>query len=158
MKIVFIYNLTSTHHSGNIFYNKFSCKNRIFIFFLTFNLNYVKIDQDLTPILCPYFHQHYHEPHLWMDYETVKSNASQLDHLKMVEFKGFTSQEDELVLLDLLLHSATPWTLKSVVVISPEEQPWQVSKIPRSQLKLTSFGKRRIVVSAPNKDYFFGLT
>ena len=76
----------------------------------------------------------------------------------MVEFKGFTSQEDELVLLDLLLHSATPCTLKSMVVISPEEQPWQVSKIPRSQLKHTYYGNRRIVVSAPNKDYFFGLT
>ncbi|PSS23739.1 F-box protein [Actinidia chinensis var. chinensis] len=119
---------------------------------------FIKIDQDLTPIICPYFHQHYHEPILWMDYETVKSNASQLDHLKMVEFKGFTSQEDELVLLDLLLNSATPCTLKSMVVISREEQPRQVAKIPRSQLKHTSCGKRRTVVSAPNKDYFFGLT
>ncbi|GFZ11046.1 hypothetical protein Acr_22g0004440 [Actinidia rufa] len=119
---------------------------------------FVKIDQNLISFTCPSFNHYWHEPHLWMDYETVKSNASQLEHLKTVELAGFGNKEDQLVLLmDLLLKKAV--TLRSMRVVSPENQSWCVSKIPESQLKHTSGSHlKRMVVSSPSKDYFFGLT
>ncbi|KAG5553843.1 hypothetical protein RHGRI_011648 [Rhododendron griersonianum] len=118
----------------------------------------VKIDQNLSSIPCPYFHQYWHEPHLWMDYETVTSHACQLEHLKLIQLEGFTNEEDDqlMMLMNLLLRQSV--ALKSMTVISPEKESRQVTKIPKSQLKQTSAcNPKRIVISSPNEDYFFGL-
>ncbi|KAA8518859.1 hypothetical protein F0562_016367 [Nyssa sinensis] len=118
---------------------------------------FVNIDQSYSSIPCPFFHQYWHEPHLWMDYATVKSNAPQLEHLRIVKMIGFSSQEDELLLLDLLLEKAV--CLKSMIVTSAENQSWRVCKIPRSQLKQTSRSySKQIEILSPNKECFFGLT
>ncbi|XWS43683.1 hypothetical protein CRYUN_Cryun16bG0124400 [Craigia yunnanensis] len=95
----------------------------------------IKIDPDLNSIPCPYFHQYWHEPHLWMDDATVKSNTSRLEHLKIVEFLGYKSEEDQILLMVLLLEKAN--MLKSITVTSPENHSWEVAKIPQRQLKQT---------------------
>ena len=49
-----------------------------------------------------------------MNYETVESNASQLEHLKTVQLAAFRNKEDQLVLLllmDLLLNKESSYTL-----------------------------------------------
>ncbi|XP_058210319.1 F-box protein At2g39490-like isoform X2 [Rhododendron vialii] len=119
---------------------------------------FVKIDQNLSSIPCPYFHQYWHEPHLWMDYETVTSHACQLQHLKLIQLEGFTNEEDDqlMMLMNLLLRQSV--ALKSMTVISPEKESRRVTKVPKSQLKQTSAcNPKRIVFSSPNEDYFFGL-
>ncbi|KAF7146544.1 hypothetical protein RHSIM_Rhsim04G0153600 [Rhododendron simsii] len=118
----------------------------------------LEIDQNLSSITCPYFHQFWHEPHLWMDYETVTSNVCQLERLKLIQLEGFTNEEDDqlMMLMDLLLRNSV--ALKSMTVISPEKQSWRVMKIPKSQLNQTfSCNPERIVISSSNKVYFFGL-
>ncbi|KAJ9694550.1 hypothetical protein PVL29_010167 [Vitis rotundifolia] len=118
---------------------------------------YIKIDQSLSSIPHPFFHHYWHEPHLWMDYKTVKCNASQLVVLKSVRLVGFPNEEDELLLMDLLLKKAV--TLKSMTVTSPENHSWSVAKVPLSQLKQTSRScVKQMVVSASNKEYFFRFT
>ncbi|KAI8560442.1 hypothetical protein RHMOL_Rhmol04G0255600 [Rhododendron molle] len=119
---------------------------------------FVKIDQNLSSIPCPYFHQYWHEPHLWMDYETVMSQACQLQHLKLIQLEGFTNEEDDqlMMLMNLLLRQSV--ALKSMTVISPEKESRRVTKIPKSQLKQTSAcNPKRTVISSPNEDYCFGL-
>ncbi|CAI9098058.1 OLC1v1034621C2 [Oldenlandia corymbosa var. corymbosa] len=67
------------------------------------------------------------QTHLWMDYNTVKSDASNLVHLKVIKLMGFSlvnsnnSKHDDddgrdelLMLMDLLLHKA--FNLKSMIV------------------------------------------
>ncbi|XP_058210801.1 F-box protein At2g39490-like isoform X2 [Rhododendron vialii] len=117
---------------------------------------FVKIDQNLSSITCPYFHQFWHEPHLWMDYETVTSNVCQLERLKVIQLEGFRNEEDDqlMMLMDLLLRKSI--ALKSMTVISPEKQSRRVTKIPKSQLNQTSSPKR-LVISSRYEDYFFGL-
>ncbi|XP_007027117.2 PREDICTED: F-box/LRR-repeat protein At3g26922 [Theobroma cacao] len=95
----------------------------------------IKVDPGLNSISCPYFHQYLHEPHLWMDDATVKSNTSRLENLKIVEFWGYKSEEDQFLLLELLLEKAN--MLESITVTSPENHSWEVAKIPQSQLKQT---------------------
>lgn len=72
------------------------------------------MDDRFSAIPCPFFHQHWHEPHLWMDYEMVKSNTSQLQHLKTFELSGFSGEEDELLLMELLLKKSV--VLESMTV------------------------------------------
>ncbi|KAG5553842.1 hypothetical protein RHGRI_011647 [Rhododendron griersonianum] len=74
------------------------------------------IDQNMSSITCPYVHQFWHEPHLWMDYETVTSNVSQLERLKLIQLEGFTNEEDDqlMMLMNLLLRQ--PVALKSMTV------------------------------------------
>ncbi|XP_022743067.1 F-box protein At2g39490-like [Durio zibethinus] len=117
----------------------------------------IKIDPDLNSIPCPFFHQYWHEPHLWMDDVTVKSNTSQLEHLKIVEFRGYRSEEDQLLLMELLLEKAN--MLKSITVTSPENHSWEVAKIPRRQQKQTlstSNQHKRNAVFSLFKAFFIG--
>ncbi|KAI8560433.1 hypothetical protein RHMOL_Rhmol04G0254700 [Rhododendron molle] len=118
----------------------------------------LETDQNLSSITCPYFHQFWHEPHLWMDYETVTSNVCQLQHLKLIQLEGFANEEDDqlMMLMDLLLRKSI--ALKSMTVISPEKQSRRVMKIPKSQLNHTSAcSPKRLVLCSPYEDYFFGL-
>lgn len=66
----------------------------------------VEIQSNLSFIPSPFFHQYWHEPHLWMDFTTVKSNTSELEQLKRVDLVGFVGKEDELLLMGLLLEKA----------------------------------------------------
>ncbi|PRQ43353.1 putative F-box domain, leucine-rich repeat domain, L domain-containing protein [Rosa chinensis] len=66
----------------------------------------VEIESKLNFIPSPCFHQYWHEPHLWMDFKTVKTNTSNLEQLKSVDLVGFVGKEDELLLMDLLLEKA----------------------------------------------------
>ncbi|KAL6998304.1 hypothetical protein U1Q18_008430, partial [Sarracenia purpurea var. burkii] len=119
------------------------------------------IDQTMRSISYPQFHQYWHEPHLCTDYEIVELNASQLRHLKTVRVTGFTIQEDELRLMDLLLKKSGSTLNSMTVIISPGNQPWRVSKIPMTQLKRTSWSNvKRVVVRvpSPNRNHFFALT
>lgn len=94
-----------------------------------------------------------------MDFETVKSNASQLEHLKTIQLEGFRDEDEDqlMMLLDLLLKMGV--TLKSMILTSPGKKSRRVTKIPKSQLKHTSRSNpKRTIISSPNEDYFFGLT
>lgn len=77
-------------------------------------LIYLQMDERLGPNPSPFFHQYWHEPHLWMDFETVKSNTLQLKHLKMFKLSGFRGEEDELLLMELLLNKAV--VIESMIV------------------------------------------
>ncbi|WRX23215.1 hypothetical protein QQP08_015702 [Theobroma cacao] len=94
----------------------------------------LEIDPNRGPLPCPYFHHYWHEPHLWMDYTSVMSNTSQLENLKVVEFMGYTNEEDQSLLIDLLLKKAC--LLESVTVTSPQHHSWKVAKIPDDQSQL----------------------
>ncbi|KAF8396737.1 hypothetical protein HHK36_018367 [Tetracentron sinense] len=113
----------------------------------------LEIDRRRSCIPCPFFHHYWHEPHLWMDYTTVKSSSSRLDHLKFVKLVGFTEQEDELLLMDLLLKKAVP--LKLMIVTSPENYSWRVVKVPWSQLQQTSRGQQKQTAIASQGEYFY---
>ena len=65
----------------------------------------------------------------------MTSNTSLLEHLKIVEFLGYKSEEDQILLMVLLLEKAN--MLKSITVTSPENLSWEVAKIPQRQLKQT---------------------
>ncbi|KAH0995525.1 hypothetical protein GBA52_019389 [Prunus armeniaca] len=78
----------------------------------------VEIDSNLSTIPCPLFYQYWHEPHLWMDFTSVKSNTSQLKHLKSIELLGFTGRDHELQLMDLLLEKAI--RVNSLTLTCPE--------------------------------------
>ncbi|KAF4373483.1 hypothetical protein F8388_025177 [Cannabis sativa] len=66
----------------------------------------IEMNHRLSIIECPYFHYYWHEPHLWMDCESVKSNTLQLKQLKMLRLEGFLGEEDEVLLMELLLNKA----------------------------------------------------
>ncbi|CAI9780138.1 unnamed protein product [Fraxinus pennsylvanica] len=110
---------------------------------------FAEVDESSSPVECPFIHQYWHEPHLWMDYATVKSTASQLKYLKFIKLTGFKSESDLILLMDLLLHKAV--NLKQMILISSERDSWMVARIPQSQLKF--YSKRRCtVISCPNTD------
>lgn len=95
----------------------------------------VRIDRNRSRVPSPCFQEYWHEPHLWMDYADVKCNGSPLMHLKTIEIVGFKSKENEVVLMDLLLHKAV--NLKDMIVMSPEDEihsAWRVRVTPKSQL------------------------
>ncbi|XVF08037.1 hypothetical protein REPUB_Repub06bG0190900 [Reevesia pubescens] len=120
----------------------------------------IKIDPDLNSIPCPYFHQYWHEPHLWMDDATVRTNTLLLEHLKIVEFLGYKSEKDQFLLIELLLEKAN--MVKSITVTSPENNhSWEVPKIPQSQLKQTwnpsNYQQPQTTVFSLIKSFLFGL-
>ncbi|CAK9147232.1 unnamed protein product [Ilex paraguariensis] len=118
---------------------------------------FVNIDQSYIRIPCPFFHQYWHEPHLWMDYATVKCNAAQLKHLNIINLSGFTSEKDQLLLMDLLLHKALK--PESMTVSSPENRSWSVAKIPQTHLNMTQRFQQKVAVASPaNMAYSFVLT
>ncbi|KAK9290679.1 hypothetical protein L1049_008853 [Liquidambar formosana] len=115
----------------------------------------VDIDKTHNSIAPPFFHHYWHEPHLWMDYATMKSNVSQLLHLKVIKLAAYSNEEDQLSLMDLLLEKAV--MLQSMTVTSLENRSWRVGKIPCSQLKQTSQSHpKQVAISPPNKEYIFG--
>ncbi|OMO97120.1 hypothetical protein COLO4_14872 [Corchorus olitorius] len=95
----------------------------------------VKIDPGLNSVEFPISNLYWHEPHLWLDDETVKSNTFQLENLKIVEFWGYKSEEDELILIRLLLDKAN--MLETVTVTSPDNHSWEFAKIPQPRQKQT---------------------
>ncbi|KAL3536361.1 hypothetical protein ACH5RR_004822 [Cinchona calisaya] len=120
----------------------------------------VKIDRNCNAIPSPFLHEYWHEPHLWMDYAVVKCNASPLKFLKTIEIVGFTSQENEVLLMDLLLHKAV--NLKDLIVISPENASgaWRVTVTPRSQLDyaVRRTNQKHKLVPSPNGYSIYVLT
>lgn len=108
-----------------------------------------QVDEKSSPVECPFIHQYWHEPHLRMDYATVKCTASQLKYLKFIKLIGFKSESDHILLMDLLLHKAV--NLKQMILTSSDRDSWTVAKIPQTQLKF--YSKRRYtVISCPNTD------
>lgn len=118
----------------------------------------IQIDPSRRRVTCPYFHQHWHEPHLWMDFPTVKSNVSQLKHLKLVKFLGFTiNGEDALFssLVDLLQEKTI--VLKSMTVKSHENVSWGIMKVPVKQPMQKWWNyRRRTAISSP-RNFSFAL-
>ncbi|KAL4605194.1 hypothetical protein ACB092_09G011400 [Castanea dentata] len=119
---------------------------------------FIKIERTNSSVPCPYFHQYWHEPHLWMDFATIESNTSQLDHLKVVTFLGFSIKEDQLLLMELLLKKAS--MLNSMSVILPTNRIWRVVKVSLhdQQKQASSNHQNQIAVLSPTKDFFFGFT
>lgn len=122
---------------------------------------FVKIDRDCSRIPSPFFQEYWHEPHLWMGYADVKCNGSPLMYLKSIEIVGFTSKENEVLLMDLLLHKAV--NLKDMIVISPEDEihsAWRVRVTPRSQLDYVLRGNQnhRLLPSPSNGYSLYVLT
>lgn len=118
---------------------------------------WMQIDPSRSRVICPYFHQYWHEPHLWMDFPAVKSNVSQLKHLTLVEFFGFTiDREDGLLssLVDLLLEKTI--VLKSITVKSHENVSWGVMKVPSKRPALKWWNYRRTAISLP-RNFSFAL-
>lgn len=118
----------------------------------------MQIERANSSVPCPYFHQYWHEPHLWMDFATIESNTSQLDHLKVVTFLGFSIKEDQLLLMELLLKKAS--MLNSMSVTLPTNRIWRVVKVSLhdQQKQASSSHKNQIAVLSPTKDFFFGFT
>ncbi|KAI8562768.1 hypothetical protein RHMOL_Rhmol03G0060900 [Rhododendron molle] len=84
----------------------------------------LEIDQNLSSITYPYFHQIWHEPHLWMEfYETVTSNVCQLERLKLIQLEGFTNEEDDqlMMLMDLLLRKSIALKSMTEGCIDPQQ-------------------------------------
>ncbi|OWM82341.1 F-box protein At2g39490-like [Punica granatum] len=82
------------------------------------NKLFIDVDHSLGMVHCPILHQHWHEPHLWRDYDTVKSDVLPLKHLKAVRMGlgHLASEEDRLSLMELLLEKAV--ILESMSVIT----------------------------------------
>ncbi|KAH6802582.1 hypothetical protein C2S51_034028 [Perilla frutescens var. frutescens] len=76
----------------------------------------------------PFTYQHWHEPHLWKDYATVKNDACRLKYMKKIRIVGFTMEKDELLWMDLLLHNAI--NLKEMIL----DHSWRVAIIPLTHL------------------------
>ncbi|XP_027175581.1 F-box protein At2g39490-like [Coffea eugenioides] len=116
---------------------------------------FVKIDRDCSPIPSPFFQEYWHEPHLWMGYADVKCNGPRLMYLKSIEIAGFTSKENEVLLMDLLLHKAV--NLKDMIVISPDDEThsaWRVRVTPRSQLNYVLRGNQNHrLLPSPSSGY-----
>ncbi|KAL6998295.1 hypothetical protein U1Q18_008421 [Sarracenia purpurea var. burkii] len=120
---------------------------------------FIKVDHER--ILCPHFHKYWNKAYLWInDYEIEESIASQHQHFKMVQVMGFTIQEDQLLLMDLLLKKSGTTLDSMTVIISSENRSRRVSKIPMTQLQHTSSSDvNRILVPSPNEeDHFYALT
>ena len=114
----------------------------------------MQIDPQLRSIPTPIFHQYWHEPHLWMDYATVKSNASLLKHLSMVSISGFTRKLDEVILMDLLFEKAV--ILQRMIVKSRENNCWRVVKIPKSQMHQAWRRQWKFSVASQENKYLYG--
>ncbi|RVW98743.1 F-box protein [Vitis vinifera] len=114
----------------------------------------IDIDPQLRSIPTPIFHQYWHEPHLWMDYATVKSNASLLKHLSMVSISGFTRKLDEVILMDLLFEKAV--ILQRMIVKSRENNCWRVVKIPKSQMHQAWRRQWKFSVASQENKYLYG--
>ncbi|KAI3443003.1 F-box domain-containing protein [Psidium guajava] len=118
---------------------------------------FITIDPSRSRVIRPYFHQYWHEPHLWMDFPAVKSNVSKLKHLTLVEFFGFTIDgEDGLLssLVDLLLEKTI--VLKSITVKSHENVSWGFTKVPSKRPALKWWNYRRTAISLP-RNFSFAL-
>ncbi|KAL0309815.1 UNVERIFIED_CONTAM: hypothetical protein Sradi_5923800 [Sesamum radiatum] len=119
---------------------------------------FVKIDEKSRTVECPLSNQYWHEPHLWKDYKTVKSNARWLKDLKTAKITGFTGENDELLLVDLLLHTGI--NLKEMTVFpsaqSDDCASWRVGRVPCSQLKYIKL--KYVLISCPEIDACFVLT
>lgn len=115
---------------------------------------FIDIDPQLRSIPTPIFHQYWHEPHLWMDYATVKSNASPLKHLSMVSISGFTRKLDEVILLDLLFEKAV--ILQRMIVKSRENNCWRVVKIPKIQMHQAWRRQWKFSVASQENKYLYG--
>ncbi|KAK6146948.1 hypothetical protein DH2020_017860 [Rehmannia glutinosa] len=116
----------------------------------------LEIDQTLSPVEYPLINQYWHEPHLWKDYATVKSNACGLKNLKTIKIIGFTKEKNELLLMDILLHSAI--NLKEMNIFASKQDDyysWRVARIPFSQLKYIKF--KYVLISCPDIDSCFVL-
>ncbi|XP_010047341.2 F-box protein At2g39490 [Eucalyptus grandis] len=119
---------------------------------------FITIDPSRSSVTCPYFHQHWHEPHLWMDFPTVKSNVLQLKYLKLVKFVGFTiDEEDRLLssLVDLLLVKTI--VLKSITVTSHQNISWGVVKVPDKQPTRRWWNCRKGTVITLPRNFSFAL-
>ncbi|KAL3753829.1 hypothetical protein ACJRO7_001122 [Eucalyptus globulus] len=119
---------------------------------------FITIDPSRSSVTCPYFHQHWHEPHLWMDFPTVKSNVLQLKYLKLVKFVGFTiDEEDRLLssLVDLLLGKTI--VLKSITVTSHQNISWGVVKVPDKQPTRRWWNCRKGTVITLPRNFSFAL-
>ncbi|KAL3536362.1 hypothetical protein ACH5RR_004823 [Cinchona calisaya] len=121
---------------------------------------FINISNYQNTMPAPIFHQYWHEPHLWMDNATVKSNASQLKYLKVVNITGFSKHEDELLLVDLLLFKAL--NLKEMLVTSSLNNinaSWKVRKMPFSHITIwLKNNPKCMVVSSSNNKFLFVLT
>ncbi|KAG6643111.1 F-box protein At2g39490-like [Carya illinoinensis] len=118
---------------------------------------FIDINTQLDYVPCPPFHHYWHEPHLWMDYAAVKCNALPLERLKTVFIVGFTKQEEELLLMDLLLEKASESELTSMIVKCPENDSWRVAKIPRGRWLLRTWIRKWFSVSSSDQDeWLFG--
>ncbi|CAI9098163.1 OLC1v1034760C1 [Oldenlandia corymbosa var. corymbosa] len=133
--------------------------------FLTISGWIIEMDEKRKSLAAPYFHEYWHEPHLWMDYKMVKSEASHLVHLKFIKLMGFSSlinsknskHEDRdglLMLMDILLHKAV--NLKAMIV----DDSWIVSKVPSSHTSnwKPNDSRRTILVSSMHEESLFILT
>ncbi|KAI6698235.1 hypothetical protein NL676_018354 [Syzygium grande] len=119
---------------------------------------FITIDPSRRRVTCTYFHQHWHEPHLWMDFPAVKSNVSQLKYLKLVKFFGFmTDGEDGLLssLVDLLLGKTT--VLESMTVESHENILWGVVKVPDKQPTQKWWNYRKGTAITSPRNFSFAL-
>ncbi|XP_031395476.1 putative F-box protein At5g38390 isoform X2 [Punica granatum] len=76
---------------------------------------HIEIDLSRSSVEPPYFHQYWHEPHLWMDCTAVTSGVKALKSLKKVEFVGFTGEEDHSTFIDLLVENAS--ALESMIIM-----------------------------------------
>ncbi|KAF8042380.1 hypothetical protein BT93_A0875 [Corymbia citriodora subsp. variegata] len=119
---------------------------------------FITIDPSRRKVSIPYFHQHWHEPHLWMDFPTVKSNVSLLKHLMLVKFLGFTIiEEDGLLssLVDLLLEKTI--VLKSMTVKSHENISWGVMKVSNKLPTHKWWNYRRWTANSLPRNFCFAL-
>lgn len=85
----------------------------------------------------------------------MKCNALPLERLKTVFMVGFSKQEEELLLMDLLLEKASESELTSMIVKFPENDSWRVVKIPRGRSLLQTWISKWFSVSYADKDEWF---
>lgn len=115
----------------------------------------MQIDQTCKTVECPLSNMYWHEPHLWNDYETVKSNGYRLKDLKSIKIIGFGGEKDELLLMDLLLHNAI--NLKEMIVHESQQSDdyWRVIRIPFSQIRYIKV--KYMLIYCPDNDLHFVL-
>lgn len=109
----------------------------------------MQIDYTSRSVDFPFTNHHWHEPHLWKDYATVKNEASRLKYMKKIRIVGFTMERDELLWVDLLLHIAI--NLKEMIV----DDFWRVARIPFSQLKYLKL--KHFLIPCQDIDSYFVL-
>lgn len=110
---------------------------------------FLKIDYNSRCVMHPFTHHHWHEPHLWKDYATVKKEAIRLKYVKKIRIMGFTMERDELLWMDLLLHNAI--NLKEMIL----DDLWRVARIPYAHLTYLKF--KYFLIPCHDIDSFFVL-